>query len=43
MPNLMPNHTEPSLYFTLRPNQTCQIYRKQNKEKHVHNIKYVSP
>ena len=39
----MPNHIEPSLYFTLRPNQACQIYQKQNREKYVHNIKYVSP
>jgi len=27
--NLMPIHTDPSLYFTLRPNQTCQISQKQ--------------
>jgi hypothetical protein len=27
--NLIPNHTETSLYFMLRPNQTCQISQKQ--------------
>jgi len=27
--NLMPNHTEPCLYFPLRPSQTCQISQKQ--------------
>jgi len=27
--NLMPIHTEHSLCFTLKPNQTCQISQKQ--------------
>jgi hypothetical protein len=39
--NLMPNHTEHSLYCTLRLNQTCQISQKQptvqNYKKYVHN------
>ena len=38
----MANLTESSLYFTLRPNQTCQISQKQptvqNLKKKVHNI-----
>ena len=25
----MPNHTEPSLYFTLTPNETCLISQKK--------------
>jgi len=27
--NLMPSHNDPILYFTLRPNQWCQISQKQ--------------
>ena len=44
--NLIPNYTDNSLYFKLRPNQTCQTSQKQptvQNKKYVHNIKYVSP
>jgi len=27
--NSMPNHTEPSLNFMFKPNQTCQISQNQ--------------
>ena len=43
----MPNHTETSPYYMLRPNQIRQISQKQppvqNKEKYVQNVKCVSP
>jgi len=43
----MPNPNEPSLHFTLRPNETYQNFSKSSPmykvKKYVQNIKYVSP